>query len=103
MLGRSEVLVREAGSGPQAMREFLANSFDVIITDYSMEPMNGWTLAEQIRSHETQNETESRCRLILITGLDLAVVKQAHPNSAPFDRMLQKPVSHSTLLKAITG
>ena len=68
-------------SGPEALRVFVANGFDLVITNVGMPEMSGWDVAEQLRARDPnvpvifitgwglQEEDQARCRRLGITAL----------------------------------
>jgi CheY-like chemotaxis protein len=51
-----------ASSGPDALKHVEQQEFDLIITDYKMEPMDGLELISHLRKHEFQKP------IILLSG-----------------------------------
>ena len=68
-------------SGPEALRVFVPNGFDLVITNVGMPEMSGWDVAEQLRARDPdvpvifitgwglQEEDQARCRRLGITAL----------------------------------
>jgi DNA-binding NtrC family response regulator len=53
-----------AGNGAEAFKHFIQNNFDLVITDCKMPGMDGWQLAELIKSVSDQTP------IIMVTGQD---------------------------------
>jgi len=49
--------VEEASDGAEALEKLRAGSFDLIISDWNMEPMTGMQLLREVRADETLSET----------------------------------------------
>jgi CheY-like chemotaxis protein len=82
----SQVLVR-AGSGPEALRQVLATDFAVMLLDVQMPGMNGFEVAEIIKSRE-------RSRTIPIIFLSAISKEDAYVFRVT--RWVRRLLSHST-------
>ena len=92
-LGFAETV--EAGDGEQALDMLERETVDVILTDCSMSPMNGYTFAAAVRADE-------RWRDLPIFGCSADARAEAHERalSAGMTAFLAKPVSLSDLTHA---
>src|SRR5260221_3462832 len=84
--------VRGATRGGQALQTAMAmGGIDLLITDVVMEPMDGFTLRDQIASRYPN------ARTIFITGFDLSDYAAQTANH----QVLAKPIDQAGLLAAI--
>ncbi len=73
-----------ADNGEEALRKYKAESFDVVLADISMQPMDGITLLQQLKAYDPD------CVAIMMTGYastDTAIKALKH---GAFD-YIQKP------------
>ncbi|WP_456303883.1 response regulator [Belnapia moabensis] len=49
--------VEEAGNGVEALEKIKATRFDLVISDWNMEPMTGLDLLKEVRGHATLGKT----------------------------------------------
>ena len=68
---------------------------DVVITDLGMPRMNGWEVAERVK---TRSATTA---VFILTGWGESV--SAHESSQFVDRVIAKPVSAESLLEQLAG
>jgi DNA-binding NtrC family response regulator len=94
ILERAGYSVLSAVDGPQAIQIAGSATFDMLITDFQMPNMNGFTLAEQITSRRP--------------GLPVLVVSGAAMEDLPLEQIvdhdwsfLQKPIDRIRLLETI--
>lgn len=86
--------LRGATTGGQALQGAMAmGGIDLLITDVVMEPMDGFTLRDQIAARYPG------ARTIFISGYDLSDYTAQTANH----RVLAKPIEQSELIAAITG
>jgi|GEM_PF-299733 len=84
--------VRVATSGDKALENASAmGGLDLLITDVVMDPMDGFTLRDQMISRYP------KVRTIFVSGYDLS----DYPEQTANHRMLQKPVDSQALLAAV--
>jgi formylglycine-generating enzyme required for sulfatase activity/CheY-like chemotaxis protein len=84
--------VRVATSGEKALQNASAmGGVDLLITDVVMEPMDGFTLRDQIHGRFPDTRT------ILISGYDLS----DYPEQTEHHQLLQKPFDAPTLVAAV--
>jgi len=87
ILQKMNVRVSEACSGQEGLQTFATDSFDLIITDYRMDDIDGLQVLEHIKAHSPQTE------VMIITAygsIDLAV-QAMKQGAADF---ITKPFSH---------
>ncbi|UPT62466.1 MAG: response regulator [Hyphomonadaceae bacterium JAD_PAG50586_4] len=84
--------VREAADPGAAMRILESETFDLLVTDYSMPAMSGLELAERALAKQPD------IRLIIISGWADAETLE---KSAARPRLLRKPFDESALLEAV--
>ncbi len=85
--------VSTADSGEEALAVFDPASHDVVITDLGMPRMNGWEVAERVKSRAPSTA------VFLLTGWGEGV--SAHESSHFVDRVIAKPVSAQSLLEQL--
>lgn len=86
--------VRVATSGEKALENASAmGGLDLLITDVVMEPMDGFTLRDQMVSRYP------RVRTIFVSGYDLT----DYPEQTANHQVLQKPVDSQALVAAVQG
>ena len=86
--------VDQAGSGAEALSLLQEKDYDLVMTDYKMEPMDGFELVEKVL------EIKPSAVCVLMTGyLDLRA-RSAVENSGFFD-VLSKPVSIHALSEVL--
>src|SRR5436190_10229821 len=84
--------IRAATDGDQALETATAmGGVDLLITDVVMNPMDGFTLRDQVVTRYPAVST------ILITGYDLS----DYPEQTKYHQTLQKPFDAAALLKAV--
>ena len=85
--------VSTADNGEEALAVFDPASHDVVITDLGMPRMNGWEVAERVKSRAPSTA------VFLLTGWGEGVVRA---RGQPFvDRVIAKPVSAQSLLEQL--
>jgi CheY-like chemotaxis protein len=96
ILARQSVLeevgyrVATASSGPEALKRVESENFDLVVTDFKMEPMDGLTLISELRVRNFTNP------IILLSGFtDTLGLK---PDSTGADAVLQKSANEITTL-----
>lgn len=94
MLASEGHQVQRAGSGEEAVRTFMKEGFDLVVTDISMAPMDGWEVARRVR------QRQRAVGVILVTGME-ADYPEDELEEAGVDRCLAKPVDLETLLRAV--
>ncbi len=85
--------VTTATNGEEALGLFDPATHDVVITDLGMPRMNGWEVAERVK---TRSPTTA---VFLLTGWGESV--SAHESSQFVDRVIAKPVSAESLLEQL--
>ena len=93
--------IDDATSGPEALEKMKANKYDLILSDWNMEPMSGLQLLKHVRS----DPTTTKLPFILITAEskpdNILAAKQAGVNN-----YIVKPFNGNTLkdkLVAVLG
>jgi CheY-like chemotaxis protein len=82
-----------ASKGEEAVEVFDPALHDVVITDLGMPRMNGWEVAERIKSKSPDTP------VFLLTGWGESVA--AHEGSQFVDRVVAKPVSAEALMEQL--
>jgi CheY-like chemotaxis protein len=90
--------VSTADSGTGALSAALSKQFDVVVSDISMPGMNGYELAEALRSFPQYRST----RMIAVTGFAMYDDRD-RALEAGFDTHLSKPIDPAALAQAIRG
>ena len=85
-------------SGAQALAAARAERFDALISDIGMPGMNGYELAEQVRTLPGYE----RVPLIAVTGFTMYDDRDRALASG-FDAFLTKPISPNDLIKLLAG
>jgi two-component system chemotaxis response regulator CheY len=84
----------EAADGPAALELMRKNSYDLIISDWNMEPMSGLQLLQTIRN----DQIFSRIPFIMVTGTPEAAARAKQIGA---DDGLVKPLSAGALKEAL--
>ncbi|MFJ4068492.1 response regulator [Pseudomonas sp. NPDC089996] len=92
---------RVAEDGSQALRLWLKEHFDVVISDCSMPRLNGHGLARAIREHERRSGRPP-CRLIGLTA-NAQESERLACRAAGMDDCLFKPLVLDSLVQALAG
>lgn len=92
---------RVAEDGAQALRLWLKEHFDMVISDCCMPRLNGYALARAIREHERRTG-RPRCRVI---GLTASAVERERQRcrAAGMDECLFKPLGLDSLTRALAN
>ena len=85
--------VTTAGNGEEALDLFDPAAHDVVITDLGMPKVNGWEVAEKVKTRV------ARHLVFILTGWGESV--SAHESSQFVDRVIAKPVSAQSLLEQL--
>lgn len=91
--------VQLAEDGEQALRLWLGQYFDGVISDCNMPRLDGYALAQAIREHEWRS-ARPRCLLIGLTGSVTQVVR-ARCRAAGMDDCLSKPLRLDSLIQVL--
>jgi signal transduction histidine kinase len=84
-----------AANGEEALAVFDPAAHDVVITDLGMPRMNGWEVAERIKTRSPATA------VFILTGWGEGV--SAHESMQFVDRVIAKPVSAEALLEQLAG
>jgi signal transduction histidine kinase/CheY-like chemotaxis protein len=87
--------VTTATNGEEALALFDPAAHDVVITDLGMPKMNGWEVAERVKTRSAATA------VFILTGWGEGV--SAHESSQFVDRVIAKPVSAESLLEQLAG
>jgi signal transduction histidine kinase/ActR/RegA family two-component response regulator len=87
--------VTTAANGAEAIALFDPAVHDVVITDLGMPEVNGWQVAEHVKTHAPAT------RVFLLTGWGEGVI--ASDSSKYVDQVLAKPISADALLEQLAG
>jgi CheY-like chemotaxis protein len=90
--------VSTADSGTGALSAALSRQYDVVISDIGMPGMNGYELAEALRSFLQYRST----RMVAVTGFAMYDDRE-RALEAGFDAHLSKPIDPVALTQAIRG
>jgi len=91
--GGHEVTI--ATNGEEAIAQFDPAQHDVVITDLGMPRMNGWEVAERVKTRAPQTA------VFLLTGWGEGVT--ASDSSRFVDQVIAKPISADALLEQLAG
>jgi PAS domain S-box-containing protein len=97
LLGSVGHTVTPAAGGEAALAEFTPGRFDVVISDLGMVGMNGWELAERLRTADTN------VAILFLTGWGLRADELARLEALRITHCLFKPVRLDELDAAIRG
>lgn len=86
--------VTAAADGIEAMRHFVGDAFDVLLTDIVMPAMDGIELAKQARRRFPD------LKVVLMSGYE-GVAEDAEPMVADAARIVVKPLAIATLIAEI--
>ena len=86
--------VTTAATGKEALKEFHANRFDLVVADRAMPEMNGDQMTEAIKSSSPQTP------VIMVTGF-ADMPREGNRKIGSPDLILRKPITQSTLHEAI--
>lgn len=98
VLRHSGYTVSTADSGTGALSAALSKQFDVVVSDIGMPGMNGYELAQALRSFPQYRST----RMIAVTGYAMYDDRE-RALEAGFDAHLSKPIDPAVLAQAIPG
>jgi CheY-like chemotaxis protein len=87
--------ITTAANGEEALAVFDPGAHDVVITDLGMPKMNGWEVAERIKTRSPATA------VFILTGWGEGV--SAHESMQFVDRVIAKPVSAGALLEQLAG
>ena len=87
--------VTTAANGEEAIATFDPARHDVVITDLGMPKVNGWQVAEHVKTRAPDT------RVFLLTGWGEGVT--ATESSKYVDQVLAKPISADALLEQLAG
>lgn len=96
VLRHSGYTVSTADSGTGALSAALSKQFDVVVSDIGMPGMNGYELAQALRSFPQYRST----RMIAVTGFAMYDDRD-RALEAGFDAHLSKPIDPAALTQAI--
>ena len=98
VLRHSGYTVSTADSGTGALSAALSKQFDVVVSDIGMPGMNGYELAEALRSFPQYRSA----RMVAVTGFAMYDDRE-RALEAGFDTHLSKPIDPAALTQAIRG
>ena len=88
----------EAADGQEALQKFSSHNFDLVISDYRMEPVSGMGLLRLVR----QNLRAGHVPFIMITAVgDTATFSQAEAYGVT--RYLLKPLHYNNFQRCVAG
>ena len=93
-------LVSLAEDGEQALKLFSEQSFDLILLDLSIPKIDGWTVAQRIRSSEEQQDNGHAITIIALTAHAMRGDKERALKAGCND-YLSKPVSPRELARRV--
>ncbi len=91
----AEVEIDEATDGREGYEKFIKTSYDLIITDFIMPKMDGFTLIKKIRG------LDSRVPIILMTGFKETLDESIKLD--PHTELVEKPFTASELIAIVDG
>jgi CheY-like chemotaxis protein len=84
-------------SGSEAMRVFVPNGFDLVITNIGMTGMTGWEVVQRIRARDRA------VPVVFITGWGLQEEDQERCRNLGVTTVLFKPVSPAEMHRVVQG
>lgn len=97
-LDQAGIACDTATNGEQALELYRRGSFDIVITDCRMEPMNGYQLAKAIRDDEAGGHR--RVPILAVTA-GLTTEELDACNAAGIDEVLPKPIDSTQLRRLV--
>ena len=88
--------IDEAGDGAEALKQISEKHFDLVISDWNMQPMSGYELLEQVRA----NEKWAKLRFVMMTA-DSSMDKVIQAKHAGVSCFIKKPFSAEDLKSKI--
>lgn len=88
--------IDEAADGAEALKQISEKHFDLVISDWNMQPMSGYELLEQVRA----NEKWAKLRFVMMTA-DLSMDKVIQAKHAGVSCFIKKPFSAEDLKSKI--
>lgn len=101
------VNIYEAGNGEEAISQIKNGSFNLIISDWNMEPMNGLQLIQQIRTENIKctNDNTKPIPFIMVTA-ESKTENVVEAKKAGVNNYIVKPFNAATLkqkLESVLG
>ncbi|MDP6346095.1 MAG: response regulator [Alphaproteobacteria bacterium] len=90
--------VDEASDGAQALQKLRGRDYNLVISDWNMEPMTGYQLLKEIRSDDKLNETP----FIMVTA-ESKTENVIAAKKAGVDNYIVKPFNAATLKTKMTS
>lgn len=88
--------IDEAGDGAEALKQISEKHFDLVISDWNMQPMSGYELLEQVRA----NEKWAKLRFVMMTA-NSSMDKVIQAKHAGVSCFIKKPFSAEDLKSKI--
>jgi len=95
VMGSEGHAITTAANGEEALAVFDPTAHDVVITDLGMPKMNGWEVAQRVKTRSPSTA------VFILTGWGEGV--SAHESMQYVDRVIAKPVSAEALLEQLAG
>ncbi len=100
-LGRYFNNIHTAFNGLEALNIFEQNRIDAIICDLGMPEIDGWQVAEKVKTLSEEKGAQ-KPPFILLTGLGGQLDRSKDMSSKGVDRILEKPADVAVLIETIT-
>ncbi len=94
LMGATGYLCAGASSGEEALMRYRQSRFDVVLIDYSMEPMNGLELAEKLLA------IDPNAVIILMSGFTNEELSEDALGSGVY-LVIEKPIQVDSLMVAV--
>jgi CheY-like chemotaxis protein len=88
-------------NGTEALKFLDNNTVDVVILDLMMSPIDGLTIAEQIRLNEENRPNEPRSEIVFLSGAEISDTIKRVANRVGVRRICQKPCEIAALLEEV--
>lgn len=88
--------IDEAADGAEALKQISEKHFDLVISDWNMQPMSGYELLEQVRA----NEKWAKLRFVMMTA-NSSMDKVIQAKHAGVSCFIKKPFSAEDLKSKI--
>lgn len=83
----------------EALRFLDNNTVDVVVLDLMMSPLDGLTIAEQIRLNEENQPSQPRCEIVFLSGAEISDAVMRIANRVGVRKICQKPCEIPELLE----
>lgn len=90
-------------NGSEALKFLDDNDVDVVILDLMMSPIDGLTMAQQIRLNEENHPNRPKSEIVFLSGAEISDTIKRVAKQAGIRKIYQKPCDIPELLEEIKG